>query len=155
VSADRLPAPVRVRWRWAAPQVAGAREWVTATVARDHPYLRAAVFGPDAIGALFDTGGVALFLDGLDELPDADRSQAIHRLRTEAGGVLARTLNSPLTLSLARSAHPSIPHRCSTPPGAPGRPCAVTCSTRPWSPPTPTRGNVPAPPTGRAGSPTT
>jgi hypothetical protein len=171
-----VPVPVWLTLGSWDPMAQTLREWVTATVARDHPYLRAAVFGPDAIGALFDTGGVALFLDGLDELPDADRSQAIHRLRTEAGGlrvvltsrpdeyratlddgahlpetavielrpvgvtaavdylladrteparrawtrvadrlraepagVLARTLNSPLTLSLARSAHPVDP----------------------------------------------
>jgi hypothetical protein len=152
------------------------RAWVTATIARDHPYLHATVYGPGVIGALFDTGRVALFLDGLDEMPDAHRPQAIHRLQTEAGGlrvvltsrpdeyqatlddgghlpasavielrpvgvgtavdylladrteparrawtqvtdrirahpsgVLAKTLNTPLTLSLARAAHPVDP----------------------------------------------
>jgi hypothetical protein len=172
----KVPVPVWLTLGSWDPHAQGLREWVTATIARDHPYLRAAVFGPDVIGALFDTGKIALFLDGLDELPDAHRSQAIHRLRTEAGGlrvaltsrpdeyratlddgahlpetavielrpvgvnaavdylladrtdparrawtavtermrtepagVLARTLNSPLTLSLARAAHPVDP----------------------------------------------
>jgi hypothetical protein len=73
----------------------GLRDWVTATIARDHPYLRAVDFGPDAIGALFDTGQVALFLDGLDELPDAHRDQAIHRLRAEADGLRVVLTSGP------------------------------------------------------------
>ena len=222
--ADRATVPVPV-WltlgSW-DPGTQGLREWVTATMARDHPYLRAGEFGPDAIGALFDTRRVALFLDGLDEMPAARRVKAIERLQAEAaglrmvltsrpdewqtalaagaqlaetavvdlqpvgvqaavdylladraeparqawaqltdrlqdelGGVLARTLNTPLTLSLARAAYPTDPAPCSTRPWAPSRPYAGTCSTRSWSPPTPTPGNATTPPIGWAGSPTT
>jgi hypothetical protein len=175
---DRVNVPVPV-WltlgSW-DPTRQGLREWVVATMARNHPFLRAAQFGPDAIEQLFDTGRVGLFLDGLDEMPDARRDQAMERLRTEASGrrvvltsrpdqyraaseaggglpytavvelrpvgpkaaadyllegqvgaarhtwrqvterlkadpkgVLARTLNTPLTLSLARTAHPTDP----------------------------------------------
>jgi hypothetical protein len=176
--ADRATVPVPV-WltlgSW-DPHTQGLREWVTTTMARDHPYLRAGEFGPDAIGALFDTRRVALFLDGLDEMPAARRVKAIERLQAEAvglrmvltsrpdewqttlatgaqlveaavvdlqpvgvqaavdylladraeparqawaqltdrlqdelDGVLARTLNTPLTLSLARTAYPTDP----------------------------------------------
>ncbi len=150
----------------------GLRRWVTTTIIRDHPYLLAKQFGPDAIPQLFDQGRIALFLDGLDEMPETLRAQALLRLADEApglrvvitsrpeefrrtldtgvhlpytpvvelrpvtpqaaagyllearigttrqawqdvanhllansDGVLARTLNTPLTLSLARSAY--------------------------------------------------
>ena len=87
--ADRATVPVPV-WltlgSW-DPGTQGLREWVTTTMARDHPYLRAGEFGPDAIGALFDTRRVTLFLDGLDEMPDARRVKAIERLQAEAAGL--------------------------------------------------------------------
>jgi hypothetical protein len=60
--------------------------WVTATINRDHPYLRATDFGPNAAAQLFDTGRIALFLDGLDEMPDLLRSKAVERLTAETAG---------------------------------------------------------------------
>jgi hypothetical protein len=150
----------------------GLRSWVTKTIIRDHPYLLAEEFGPDAVAQLYDRGRIALFLDGLDEMPETLRAQALSRIEEEApglrvvitsrpgelrrtldtgvhfpytpvvklrpvtpqaaasyllthrtktgqsawkdvashllahpDGVLARTLNTPLTLSLARSAY--------------------------------------------------
>jgi hypothetical protein len=62
-------------------------------MARDHPYLRATDFGPDAIGGLFDTSRITLFLDGLDEMPETFRRKAIERLTTETAG-LRLTLTS-------------------------------------------------------------
>jgi hypothetical protein len=52
----------------------------------DHPYLRATDFGQDTIAQLFDTGRIALFLDGLDEMPDVLRSRAVERFTAEAAG---------------------------------------------------------------------
>jgi hypothetical protein len=57
-----------------------------ATISRDHPYLRATDFGQDAIAQLFDTGRIALFLDGLDEMPDMLRSKAVEQFTAEAAG---------------------------------------------------------------------
>ena len=81
-----VPVPVWLTLGSWDPIRQGLRQWVVATMARDHPYLRAVDFGPDAIGGMFDAGRVALFLDGLDEMSDALRDQAMERLRTEAGG---------------------------------------------------------------------
>jgi hypothetical protein len=94
-SAQRAAVPVPV-WltlgSW-DPTSQNLRAWVTATMARDHPYLRATDFGPDAIGGLFDTSRIALFLDGLDEMPETFRRKAIERLTTETAG-LRLTLTS-------------------------------------------------------------
>jgi hypothetical protein len=81
-----VPVPVWLTLGWWDPGMQGLREWVMATIGRDHPYLRATDFGPDAIAQLFDTGRIALFLDGLDEMPDTLRSKAIERLTAEAAG---------------------------------------------------------------------
>lgn len=84
---SRVPVPVWLTLGSWDPEGQGLREWVVATAARDHPYLRAVDFGPDVIGQLFDTRRLVLFLDGLDEMPDVQRVRAVHRLRLEAGGL--------------------------------------------------------------------
>ena len=95
--ADRPRIPVSV-WltlgSW-EPTSQGLREWVLASMARDHPYLRAADFGGDAIGQLYDTGRIALFLDGLDEMPETHRSTAVERLATEAAGLRVTLTSRP------------------------------------------------------------
>ena len=60
---------------------------MTTTVIRDHPYLLAKEFGPDAIPQLFDRGRIALFLDGWDGMPKAVRGKALEGLTTEAAGL--------------------------------------------------------------------
>ena len=81
-----VPVPVWLTLGSWDPSVQGLRDWVTATISRDHPYLRATDFGPNAVAQLFDTGRIALFLDGLDEMPDTLRSKAVERLTAEAAG---------------------------------------------------------------------
>jgi hypothetical protein len=81
-----VPVPVWLTLGSWDPRSEGLRDWVTATTSRDHPYLRARDFGPDAVAQLFDTGRIALFLDGLDEMPDTQRREAIERLTAEAAG---------------------------------------------------------------------
>ena len=88
-----VPVPLWLTLGSWDPTAQGLREWVVATMARDHPYLRAEEFGPDAIGALFDTGRIALFLDGLDEMPDSHRHRAVELLAAETAG-LRVTLSS-------------------------------------------------------------
>jgi hypothetical protein len=63
------------------------RSCVTTTIIRDHPYLLAKKFGPDAIPQLFDRGRIALFLDGWDEMSKAVRDKALEGLTTEAAGL--------------------------------------------------------------------
>jgi hypothetical protein len=81
-----VPVPVWLTLGSWNPSAQGLRDWVMATISRDHPYLRATAFGPDAATQLFDTGRIALFLDGLDEMPDTLRSKAVERLTAEAAG---------------------------------------------------------------------
>jgi hypothetical protein len=81
-----VPVPVWLTLGSWDPSVEGLREWVTATISRDHPYLRATDFGPDVVAQLFDTGRIALFLDGLDEMPEILRGKAVERLTAEAAG---------------------------------------------------------------------
>ena len=81
-----VPVPVWLTLGSWDPSVQGLRDWVTATISRDHPYLRATDFGPNAVAQLFDTGRIALFLDGLDEMPDMLRGKAVERLTAEAAG---------------------------------------------------------------------
>jgi NACHT domain len=168
----RVPVPVWLTMGTWDPGKTAFRSLVTTTISRDHPYLLAKKFGADAVPQLFEQGRIALFLDGLDEMPETLRAQALLRLAEEApglrvvissrpeelrhtldtgvqlpytpvvelrpvippdaakyllegrsgtngeawqnvanhllahpDGVLARTLNTPLTLSLARSAY--------------------------------------------------
>jgi hypothetical protein len=81
-----VPVPVWLTLGSWDPSVEGLRDWVTAMISRDHPYLRATDFGPDVVAQLFDTGRIALFLDGLDEMPDMLRREAVERLTAEAAG---------------------------------------------------------------------
>ena len=53
----------------------------------DHPALRAPEYGPDAAGELLRGGRVALFLDGLDEMPQEARAHALKRISAEAAGL--------------------------------------------------------------------
>ncbi|MFD9512083.1 NACHT domain-containing protein [Streptomyces mirabilis] len=58
---------------------AEAMEWLV-------PQLRkSSVYGPDAARRLFDEGRVALFLDGLDEMPKRLRESAMTAVATDAG----------------------------------------------------------------------
>jgi hypothetical protein len=94
---DRASVPVPV-WltlgSW-DPTSHGLREWVTATVARDHPCLRAANFGADAIGQMLENGNIALFLDGLAEMAGGLRRQALDRIETEAARLRVTLTSRP------------------------------------------------------------
>jgi predicted NACHT family NTPase len=79
-----VPVPVWLTAGSWDPKVQGLRDWVTVTMSRDHPYLRARDFGTDAVAQLFDTGRIAVFLDGLDEMPETLRAEALKRLTAEA-----------------------------------------------------------------------
>ena len=54
-----MPVPVWLTLGSWNPLQQTLRDWVAATLARDHPYLRAVDFGPDAITGLLDGGRVA------------------------------------------------------------------------------------------------
>jgi len=83
----RVPVPVWLTLGGWDPVTAPLQEWAVATMNRDHPALRAADYGPDAASELLSGGRVALFLDGLDEMPEDLRARALQRVGEEARGV--------------------------------------------------------------------
>jgi hypothetical protein len=84
---DRIPVPVWLTLGGWDPTTKTLQAWATATMYRDHPYLRAADYGPNAAAELLRCGRVALFLDGLDELPPSLLGTALDRLDEQGTGV--------------------------------------------------------------------
>jgi hypothetical protein len=82
-----LPVPVWLTLGGWEPEKTPLLVWAAQTMTRDHPALRAADYGPDAAGELLLGDRVALFFDGLDEMPAASRSQALKRIDEEARGL--------------------------------------------------------------------
>ncbi len=66
----RVPVPVWLTLgRW-DPATTTLQKRAASRMNLDHPALRAPDYGPDAAGELLHAGRVALFLDGLDEMPE-------------------------------------------------------------------------------------
>jgi hypothetical protein len=79
-----VPVPVWLTLGGWDPASTSLTEWASDTMVRDHPYLRAAAYGHRVAHDLIRDGRVALFLDGLDEMPAGLRSSALARLQREA-----------------------------------------------------------------------
>jgi hypothetical protein len=84
---DRVPVPVWLTLGGWEPGSVSLRKWAVRTMTRDHPSLLAADYGSNAAGDLLTGARVALFLDGLDELPEASRALALKRVDEEARGL--------------------------------------------------------------------
>jgi hypothetical protein len=80
----QVPVPVWLTMAGWDPDGVTLQEWAIGAMNRDHPFLRAREYGPDAARELLDRGCVALFLDGLDEMPEGTRGQALRRISDEA-----------------------------------------------------------------------
>ena len=83
----RVPVPVWLTLGGWDPAGITLREWAAERMNLDHPALRAPEYGPDAAGELLRGGRVALFLDGLDEMPQEARAHALKRISAEAAGL--------------------------------------------------------------------
>lgn len=83
----RVPVPVWLTLGGWDPARGTLRAWAAERMNLDHPSLRAPAFGPDAAGELLRSGRVALFLDGLDEMPPEARVRALKRIEEEAAGL--------------------------------------------------------------------
>jgi hypothetical protein len=103
VARAQVPVPVWLTlggWNPAAEPLA---EWVTGTLNRDYPALRASRYGADVAGYLVRTGRVAIFLDGLDEMPADLRAAALRRLYAEARELRVVLTSRPNEFQLALS----------------------------------------------------
>ena len=81
----QMPVPVWLTLGGWNPLTTSLHEWATATMNRDHPFLRAPDYGADTAGGLLSTGRVTLFLDGLDELPEDLQSAALRQVDEARG----------------------------------------------------------------------
>ena len=102
---ERVPVPVWLTLGSWDPSAQGLRDWVTATINRDHPGLQRD-FGPSVAAQLFDSCRIALFLDGLDEMPDALRGQAIDH--AQAAGLRMVITSRPENLTPDRDLGPQL-----------------------------------------------
>jgi hypothetical protein len=82
-----IPVPAWLTLSGWDPSTQTLHQWVATTMYRDHPYLRAPDYGPDAAGELLRTGRVALFLDGFDEMAPSAQGKALARVDQEGAGL--------------------------------------------------------------------
>jgi hypothetical protein len=83
---DREPVPVWLTLGGWNPLASPVRDWVEDTMDRDYPDLRRR-HGPDVTRKLLDHGRVALFLDGLDEMPESAQRLALKCIDEEIPGL--------------------------------------------------------------------
>lgn len=83
----QVPVPVWLTLGGWNPTTQTLHQWATATMYRDHPYLRAPDYGPDTAGELLRARRVALFLDGLDEMAPTTQHHALARINQEGSGL--------------------------------------------------------------------
>jgi hypothetical protein len=74
------PVPVLVPLTGWNPLSMGLLRWVELILRRDHQYLKSRDYGTSAARTLLASGRVALFLDGLDEMPRHLRGAAIRHI---------------------------------------------------------------------------
>ncbi len=91
----KVPVPVWLTLGGWNPATTSLQKWAAETMNRDHPALLAADYGLDAAGELLRGGRVALFLDGLDEMPEGLRAHAFKRVGEEASGLRVVVTSRP------------------------------------------------------------
>lgn len=94
----RVPVPLWLTLGTWMPDKQGFREWVIDVACRDFAQLGSAATGRSIVEQLFDSGRLALFLDGFDEMPEPARKKAIDRIGLEAGGLRLVITSRPLEL---------------------------------------------------------
>jgi hypothetical protein len=103
----RIPVPVWLTLGGWNPVGTSLREWAAETMNRDYPALRAPDYGAAAAGELVRSGRVALFLDGLDEMPPDIRALALRRVNDEARDLRVVITSRPQEWELAL--HGTVP----------------------------------------------
>ena len=92
---ERVPVPVWLTLGGWNPATMSLRDWAVGAMDRDYPALRAPDYGPDVAGELLRAGRLALFLDGLDEMPQGVRPLALKRVDEEARGLRVVVTSRP------------------------------------------------------------
>jgi hypothetical protein len=75
-----VPVPVLLTTHGWDPANQDLDEWLAARLNENYPFLRSRRFGRNAAARLVEDGGVALFLDGLDEIAAHLRQDALARI---------------------------------------------------------------------------
>ncbi len=92
---ERVPVPVWLTLGGWNPASMSLRDWAVGTMDRDYPALRAPDYGPDVADELLRAGRLALFLDGLDEMPEGLRPLALKHVDGEARGLRVVVTSRP------------------------------------------------------------
>lgn len=92
---ERVPVPLWLTLGGWNPATTSLRHWAVATMNRDYPALRAPVYGRDVAQELLRAQRLALFLDGLDEMPEGMRRLALRRVDEEARGLRVVVTSRP------------------------------------------------------------
>jgi hypothetical protein len=96
----RVPVPVLVSaqgWDPAEP----FPQWLAARLARDCPLLQAPEYGEDAAMRLIEDGWLAVILDGLDEIPEAQRPEALRELNKQTFRLVVLTHTKELMAAVS------------------------------------------------------
>ncbi|MGH3829214.1 MAG: NACHT domain-containing protein [Pseudonocardiaceae bacterium] len=80
----RVPVPVLVTPQGWDPTAEPFAKWLAGYLVRNYALLRAPEYGGDAAMRLIGDGGLAVILDGLDEMPEALRPVALRALDEQA-----------------------------------------------------------------------
>jgi len=84
---SQVPVPVLLTLGGWDPASVPLSAWAASVLNRDYRALRASRYGSDAASALITSGRVALFLDGLDEMPENLRVAALQQVNAEVPGL--------------------------------------------------------------------
>ncbi len=102
----RVPVPVLVTPRGWDPTTDLFAEWLADRLARDYALLRATEYGGDAAMRLIADGRLAVILDGLDEMPEALRPEALCALDEQATFRLVVLTRTKELEAAVRDGHP-------------------------------------------------
>jgi hypothetical protein len=86
-----IPVPVIVTLAGWNPSRESLAQFAAASLARDYPLLRKPSEGADTATRLVECGDVALFLDGLDEMPGHARAAAVQAIDRHLGSRIVLT----------------------------------------------------------------
>jgi hypothetical protein len=102
----RVPVPVLLTLQGWDPTAEPFTEWLATRLARDYALLRAPEYGADAVVRLIGGAHLAVILDGLDEIPEAQRPVALRALDEQATfRLIVLTRSSELVAAVSSGAH--------------------------------------------------